>query len=76
MVWNDDTIGKLLVDYGETMARIYCLTTAYSYTMPNNKDYEKAKWYMAQANEFHNCDYVFGVMDLKHDIKEKLKECE
>ena len=76
----DNVVDDLAERYGETVARIYCLTMAYqkmSIVKPIlllNEELEIARWYLDKANTFRNCDYVFGVMDLRHDIKEKLKD--
>ena len=77
-----ECIEELEQDYGETVARIFCLTNAYKYLYrcglkdgnSQEQDIEKAKWYYNKANEYHNCDYVFGVMDLRYKIKTLLNE--
>ena len=75
-----ECIEELSENYGETIARIFCLTNAYKYLYragykegnTKEQDIAKAKWYYNKAMSYQNCDYVFAVQDLRDKIQKEL----
>lgn len=79
-----ECIEELAENYGETIARIFCLTNAYKYLYragykegnTKEQDIAKAKWYYNKAMSYKNCEYVFAVQDLRDKVQKELDKYE
>lgn len=68
--------------YGETVAKIFCLTSAYKYLYRTGhkyedeklQDIEKAKWYYNKAETYAGHVCFLEMLSLQDDIEKMLKD--